>query len=108
MCLVMWNDDLIQTVQPQLLNGNLQFDAGNIHHVYRNGTPMYVKDILILALIQRNMGKRPIVFALTAGTGNRQGLDGYVVEQGLGFLLMPDSVKVGGNIATVRSFQSAI
>ncbi|HEY2805354.1 MAG TPA: hypothetical protein VGI92_05795, partial [Gemmatimonadales bacterium] len=108
MCLHTLTDDQIDQMQPMLLQTNLPLDVGNIHHVYRANTPMYVKDILILRLIEENLGKRPIVFALTAGTGNRQGLDAYVVEEGLGFRLLPDTVRLGGNIAPVRSFQSAI
>ena len=99
MCLHMYNDDVINTMQPMLLPSTIQFRAGNITHTYQQGQPMYVKDIMVLRLIQENLGRRPIFFAMTAGEGNRQGLDGYVVQQGLAFKLMPDSVRPAPGIA---------
>jgi hypothetical protein len=51
-----------------------------------------VKDVMVLRLIQENLGRRPIFFALTAGTGNRMGLDRYVLQQGISFKLFPDTV----------------
>jgi hypothetical protein len=94
MCLHTLNDDQIITLQPQLLQGTLPFRAGNIAHDYPAGTPMYVKDVLVLRLIQENLGKRPIYWALTAGTGNRMGLDQYISQQGIAFKLHPDTVSL--------------
>jgi len=95
MCLHTLNDDQIAALQPQLLPGDFHFVAGNIVHDYPAGTPMYVKDIMVLRLIQENLGKRPIFFALTAGTGNRMGLDHYITQQGIIFKLHPDTVVKG-------------
>ena len=56
---------------------------------------MYVKDIMTLRLIQENLGKRPIYFALTAGGGARMGLDRFVVQEGMAFKLTADTVRAG-------------
>jgi len=102
MCLHTLNDDQVAAVQPQLIPQDINFRAGNIAHRYPAGTPMYIKDIMSLRLIQENLGKRPIYFALTAGTGNRMGLDRYMAQQGLAFKLFPDTLTVGGNYADMR------
>src|SRR5258708_10824438 len=49
---------------------------------------------MVLLLIQQNLGKRPIYFALTAGVGNRMGLDKYVLQEGIDFKLFPDTVAL--------------
>jgi len=67
-------------------------------HSYPANTPMYVKDIMTLRLIQENFGKRPIYFALTAGQGARMGLDRFVLQQGMAFKLMPDTVREGPGV----------
>jgi len=56
---------------------------------------MYVKDVMVLRLIMENLGRRPIFWALTAGTGNRMGLDRYISQQGIAFKLHPDTIGVG-------------
>jgi len=75
------------------------FRAGNITHTYPANTPMYVKDIMVLRLIQENFGRRPIYFALTAGNANRMGLDRYVTQEGLAFKLHNDVVQSGPGVA---------
>ena len=95
MCLHTLNDDQVNAVQPQLLGADLPFRVGNIQHTYPAGTPFYVKDVMVLRLVMENLGRRPIFFALTAGTGNRMGLDRYVLQQGISFKLFPDTVAPG-------------
>jgi transmembrane protein TMEM260 (protein O-mannosyltransferase) len=51
------------------------------------GTFLYPNDILTLAVIQQNIGYRPIVWAITAGR-TFAGLSDYVVQRGLGFELL--------------------
>ncbi len=94
-CLHTLNDEQIAGIQPQLLARDLVLHVANIYHTYPANSPMYVKDIMVLRLIQENMGKRPIYFALTAGNANRMGLDGYIRQQALAFKLMPDTVTTG-------------
>ena len=103
MCLHTLNDDAIVNLQPQLIPNDLEFRAGNVRHRYPAGTPMYVKDIMVLRLIQENLGRRPLYFALTAGGSNRMGLDGYMVQQGLAFKLLSDSVTFDSSVVNGRS-----
>src|SRR5262249_34989320 len=103
MCLHTLNDDAIATMQPQLIQADLAFRAGNVRHVYPAQTPMYVKDIMVLRLIQENLGRRPIYFALTAGGANRMHLDRFMIQQGLAFKLTPDTVAFDSNVVDGRS-----
>jgi hypothetical protein len=50
------------------------------------GTFLYPSDILQLSVIQQSLGRRPIVWAATAGR-SYAGLSDYVVQKGLGFHL---------------------
>jgi hypothetical protein len=79
-------DEQIENLAPQLLPQTLGFVAGQIHHTYKKDTPFYVKDILILRLIQENAGRRPIYFSITAGN-NWLGLQSYLTQQGLALKL---------------------
>jgi len=97
-CLHTLTDDQIANLEPMLLPNPLPFRVGDIVHTYPAGTPLYVKDIMTLRLIQENLGKRPIYFALTAGSGARMALDPYIVQQGMAFKLLPDSVRPGPNL----------
>ncbi len=99
LCLHTLTDDQVVTLQPQLLPQELAFRAGNLQQTYPANTPMYVKDIMVLRLIQENFGKRPIYFALTAGNANRMGLDRYVTQEGLAFKLHNDVVQSGPGVA---------
>jgi hypothetical protein len=77
------SDGEIAALQPQLLSRSLSYKAGRIETVYREGTPLYVKDILILRLLQENYQRRPIYFSITAGTGSWLGLNRYMTQEGL-------------------------
>jgi hypothetical protein len=98
MCLHTLNDDQIASIQPQLLQREYLFRAGNLSQVYPAGTPFYTKDVMVLRLIQENIGKRPIYFAITAGAGNRMGLDRFVTQEALNFRLHDDVVRPGPTI----------
>src|SRR5262249_2227778 len=50
------------------------------------GTFLYPSDILQLSVIQQSLGRRPIVWAATAGR-SYAGLADYTVQKGLGFHL---------------------
>lgn len=93
----------IANLQPQLLPRPLRFVAGRVDHTYPENTPLYVKDILILRLIQQNVGKRPIYFSLTAGSGSWLGLQSYLTQQGLALKLHadhpPDSSRLAPGLA---------
>ncbi|HEX6107578.1 MAG TPA: DUF2723 domain-containing protein [Gemmatimonadales bacterium] len=51
------------------------------------GSVLYPNDIVSLSVIQQNLGRRPIVWAATAGR-SYAGLGAYVVQKGLGFHLL--------------------
>jgi hypothetical protein len=50
------------------------------------GTFLLPNDILTLGVVQQNIGRRPIVWAITTGR-EFGGLESYVVQQALGFAL---------------------
>ena len=50
------------------------------------GSFLYPNEILTLSLVQNNVGRRPIVWSVTSGTGVA-GLRAYVVQRALGFHL---------------------
>jgi len=99
MCLHTLTDDQINSIVPQLLPRDHAFRAGTITHTYRAGTPFYVKDVLVLRLIQEQWGKRPIFFALTAGAGSRMDLDAYITQRALVYKLHGDTVSMGPGFA---------
>ena len=96
-------DQEIRNLQPQLLARGIRFVAGRVDHTYPENTPLYVKDILILRLIQENVGRRPIYFSLTAGSGSWLGLQSYMTQQGLALKVHaaqpPDSSRLGPGLA---------
>jgi hypothetical protein len=66
---------------------------GPLTRVLAPGTFLYPNEILALGVIQHNIGRRPIVWSITAGRGYA-GLGDYVVQGGLGYSLStspPDS-----------------
>jgi hypothetical protein len=66
---------------------------GPLTRELKGGTVLYPNEIVSLSLIQQNIGRRPIVWAVTAGR-SYAGLGDHVVQRGLGFRLetnMPDS-----------------
>jgi hypothetical protein len=77
--------------QPQQIN------LGPITRTLPERSVLYPNDILSLAVIQQNIGKRPIVWASTTGR-SFAGLTDYVVQRGLGFELLttrPDTASPG-------------
>ncbi len=93
MCLHMLNDAQITGFIPRLLERDLLFEVGRIGTTIPAGTPFFTKDLMVLRLIQDNLGRRPIFFALTAGTGSRMGLDQFVSQHALAFKLHQDTVR---------------
>ncbi|OGU09200.1 MAG: hypothetical protein A2W29_01090 [Gemmatimonadetes bacterium RBG_16_66_8] len=78
-----WTDEEVTHLVPQLLPRTIRFVAGRVEHTYQEGTPLYVKDILILRLMQENWQRRPIYFSLTAGSGSWLGLGRFLTQEGL-------------------------
>jgi hypothetical protein len=70
---------------------------GPLTRTLAGGTFLYPNDLLTLAVIQQNLGHRPIVWGATAGRGFA-GLGEYVVQRGLGSELLatrPDTAAGG-------------
>ncbi len=63
-----------------------EITLGPLTRTLQQGTVLYPSDILMLSLVQQNLGRRPIVWAITTGR-SFGGLARYVVQQGLGFRL---------------------
>jgi hypothetical protein len=98
----MTNEDIGRLV-PQLLPNTIRFKAGRVEHVYPEGTPLYVKDVLILRLLQENWDRRPIYFSLTAGSGSWLGLHHYMTQEGLVLRIHtvepPDSARLAPGLS---------
>ncbi|HEY7636853.1 MAG TPA: DUF2723 domain-containing protein [Gemmatimonadales bacterium] len=72
-----------------------EITLGPLTRTLQQGTVLYPSDILMLSLIQQNLGRRPIVWGITTGR-SFGGLSRYVVQQGLGFQLQmaePDTTN---------------
>jgi hypothetical protein len=70
---------------------------GPLTHTYAAQSVFYPNDIVALRIIQQNIGRRAIVWGITAGR-EFSGLTDYVVQQGLGFRLetqRPDTSMPG-------------
>jgi hypothetical protein len=70
---------------------------GPLKRTLKAGGFLLPNEILTLSVVQQNVGRRPVVWAITAGR-EFGGLGDYVVQQGLGFDLRtskPDSTAAG-------------
>jgi hypothetical protein len=68
---------------------------GPLTRTLARGSFLYPNELLALALVQRNVGRRPIVWASTTGR-SFAGLGQFVVQRGLGFELLaqrPDTTS---------------
>jgi hypothetical protein len=79
-------DAEIDRLEPMRLPRDITVPIGPLSKTYRAGAVFMTSDFLVLRILQHNLGKRPLVWSLTAGR-DFQGLDDYVVQQGLGFRL---------------------
>jgi hypothetical protein len=68
---------------------------GPLTRTLEKGTFLYPNDLLTLAVLQQNLGRRPIVWGATAGR-SFAGLGDYVVQRGLGYELLPELPDVAG------------
>ncbi|MGD2135281.1 MAG: hypothetical protein PVF27_03930, partial [Gemmatimonadales bacterium] len=60
-------------------------------------------DLMVLILIQDNLGERPIVFSQTVGgQPDALGLGPYLLTQGMVRKLMPDTVRLRGDTVAMR------
>ena len=85
------------SMQPIRLESATTVPFGPITHTYPAQTVLYPNDLVSLRIIQQNIGRRPIVWGITAGR-EFAGLAEYVVQQGLAFRLepaRPDTTRPG-------------
>jgi len=75
-------DEQIAGAQGALLPQDIGVRIGPINHQLRRGTPLYSRDFMVLRILQDNLGRRPIAWAMTTGR-NYLGLDRYLLQQGL-------------------------
>jgi hypothetical protein len=83
--------------RPVMLDKPTTVPFGPIAHTYPARTIFYPNDLLALRIIQQNIGRRPIAWAITTGR-DFSGLADYVVQQGLVFRLetaLPDTTAPG-------------
>jgi len=88
-------NEQIRGIRSLALPQDLTIPIGAITKHYPSGTVFMTNDLLVMRVLQQNLGRRPIVWAMTTGR-DYQGLDSYVVQQGLGFRLeqaLPDSTS---------------
>jgi hypothetical protein len=64
-----------------------QIALGPLTRTLKTGAFLLPNDILTLSVVQHNVGRRPVVWAVTAGR-EFGGLAEYVVQQALGFRLL--------------------
>jgi len=76
-------DAQIGALIPQLLERELTFRAGRASRTFPRNTPLWVKDILMMRLMQENLHRRPVYYSVTAGSANWLGLHPYMVSEGL-------------------------
>jgi hypothetical protein len=78
---------MIATARNGYMVGRTQtLKLGPVVRTLTEGTLLYPNELLSLSVIQHNVGRRPIVWSVTAGSAVA-GLRDYVVQRGLGFHL---------------------
>jgi hypothetical protein len=83
-------DAEIASLRPMALPTAYTFRAGVIEHTYPAGTPLYVNDLLLLRMIQENVGKRSVYFSGGGGDEAWVRLGDSVVQEGLALKLYAD------------------
>ncbi len=77
-------DSMIATAMTgYMVNETQQVKLGPLTRTLQEGTLLYPSEIMSLSVVQTNVGRRPIVWSVTAGNGVA-GLRDYVVQRGLG------------------------
>jgi Protein of unknown function (DUF2723) len=81
------SDSMIATAMSgYVVPADQQVSLGPLSRTLKAGTFLLPNDILTLSVVQQNVGRRPIVWAITTGQ-EFGGLRDYVVQQALGFAL---------------------
>ncbi len=88
-------DDEIATAVPQILPRAIRLTFGPWQAQLDSNSVVYTEDFVSIRILQQNVGRRPIVWALTSG-GKYYGLDRLVVQRGIGLVIEstpPDSAN---------------
>jgi hypothetical protein len=81
------SDSMIATaMNGYVVPADQQISLGPLTRTLKAGTFLLPNEILTLSVVQQNVGRRPIVWAITTGK-EFGGLASYVVQQALGFAL---------------------
>ena len=108
----MTDEQVEAAMVPQVLQQPLAVSFGGFSRTFPAGTFLRPTDVLAIRVIQENLGKRPLVWAVTAGRFFG-GLDDRVLQQGIGYRLVstpPDTTAPGiapGRSAAFRSMSRA-
>ncbi len=71
-----------------VVRANQEVALGPVSRTLSAGSFLYPSEILVMGVVQQNLGRRPVVWASTTGKSHL-GLDDYVVQRGMGFELLP-------------------
>jgi hypothetical protein len=82
-------DEEIRQAVPQLLPAAVTLRVGPHEVTLPAGRALYGKDFLALRVLQQNVGRRPVAWAITA-TESFFGLDPWMVQQGLAMRVMAE------------------
>jgi hypothetical protein len=82
-------DEELGALQAQRIERPLTVDFGRFRHTYPAGTVFDPSDVVAIRIVQQNLGRRPIVWSVTAGRELAR-LPEYAVQQGLGFRIEPE------------------
>ncbi|MGN6391164.1 MAG: glycosyltransferase family 117 protein [Gemmatimonadales bacterium] len=85
---------------------SLGVPIGPLRRTIPKGTFLYPNDLLTLAVLRENIGKRPIVWASTVGR-TFAGLGDHVVQRGLGFELLPEGPDTADAALDLHRFGGA-
>jgi hypothetical protein len=73
----------------QLWQSGASVDFGSFVQAYRPGEIGQPRDIVAIRVLQQNLGRRPVVWSVTAGR-SFGGLTSRVVQHGLGYAILPE------------------
>jgi Flp pilus assembly protein TadD len=81
--IVRMSDDVIDALYPQRIPRSFKYTAGKMTREYPRGSVFYVKDLMVLHILEVNQWKRPIYFAVTVSDDNKVDLYDYLIMEGL-------------------------
>lgn len=81
--IVRMSDGMINALYPQRIPRSFRFTAGKMSREYPKGSVFYVKDLMVLHILEVNQWKRPIYFAVTVSDDNKVDLYDYLIMEGL-------------------------